>query len=312
MFADDGSQSKGFFVDNDNSGTRFRMKGKKEVNANLEGGFLIELGYGSNPSSAVNFDNRSISADLAERHMDLYLAGSFGKASLGQGNGAANGGMEEDLSGTGLVSYSGMSDVGGGIAFGNGGPAIGSTIGNLDFESRYDRLRYDTPALGPVKLAVSIGTKSGNDVYELAARPSMKMGGGELAAALGYSVEKKGGVAGDEQTTGFSVSYLMNSGLNATLAYANRGDDTPGAEDSKFTYFKLGYKTGVHAVSFDYGLGNDFDQKDDDSSAYGISYVYTAAKWMELFAGAKVHTLDRSGADFDDVTIAMAGTRIKF
>ncbi len=312
MFADDGSQSKGFFVDNSNSGSRFRMKGKREVSPGLKAGFLIELQYQSNPSDAVNFATPSVSADLGERHIDAYLEGGFGKVSLGQGNGAANGGMESDLSGTTVVTYSGMTDFGGGISFGNGGPAIGDTMGNLDFESRYDRLRYDLPGLGPVGLAVSLGTKSGNDVYELAARPELKLGSGKLASAIGYSVEKKGGARGDEQTTGFSVSYLMGSGLNGTLAYATRGDDTPGGSDKKITYFKLGYKTGAHAMSFDYGIGNDFDAVGDDSTAFGVAYVYKAAKWLELYAGGKIHSLDRTGLNTDDVTIIAAGTRIKF
>ena len=312
MFADDGQQSKGFFVDNTNSGSRFRMLGTRDVQDGLKAGFLFEVQYQSNPSDAVNFSERSVSAEFAERHIDLFLEGGFGTVALGQGNGAANGGMEEDLSGTTVVTYSGMADFGGGIQFGGDGPAIGDTIGNLDFESRYDRLRYDLPSLGPVGLAASIGVKGGNDVYELAARPELKIGSGKLASAIGYSVEKKGGATGDESTLGFSVSYLFSSGLNGTLAYATRGTDAPGSEDQTITYLKLGYKTGPHAMSFDYGIANDFDAAGDDSTAFGVAYVYKAAKWLELYAGGKVHSLDRAGTDVDDITILAVGSRLKF
>jgi len=312
MFADDGQQSKGFFVDNTNSGSRFRILGTRDVNEGLAAGFLFEVQYQSNPSDAVNFSERSVSAEFAERHIDLFLKGGFGTVALGQGNGAANGGMEEDLSGTTVITYSGMADIGGGIQFGGDGPAIGDTIGNLDFESRYDRVRYDSPSFGPVGIAASIGVKGGDDVYELAARPELEIGGGKLASAIGYSVEKRGGTTGDETTLGFSVSYLFASGFNGTLAYATRGNDAPGSEDNTFTYLKLGYKTGPHAMSFDYGIGNDFDAAGDDSTAFGLAYVYSAAKWLELYAGGKIHSLDRTGADLDDVTIVAVGSRIKF
>ena len=312
MFADDGQQSKGFFVDNTNSGSRFRFRGTRDVSPNLEAGFLFEVQYQSNPSSAVSFSQPSISAEFAERHIDLFLSGDFGKVALGQGNGAANGGMEEDLSGTTVVSYSGMADFGGGIQFGGDGPAIGDTFGNLDFESRYDRLRYDAPGLGPVGLAVSVGSKSGNDVYELAARPELKIGSGKLASALGYSVEKKGGASGDESTLGFSISYLFASGFNGTVAYAVRESDAPGSDDKTVTYLKLGYKTGAHAMSIDFGIANDFDATSDESTAVGLAYVYKAAKWLELYAGGKIHSLDRAGSDLDDVTIIAVGSRLKF
>lgn len=260
----------------------------------------------------MNFASPSVSAEFAERHIDAYLSGGFGKVSLGQGNGAANGGMENDVAGTTLVTYSGMTDLGGAIQFGGMGPAIGATTGNLDFESRYDRLRYDAPKLGPLDIAVSVSTKSGNDVYELAIHPRIKMGGSNLRSAIGYSVEKKGGALGDEQTLGVSASYLFPSGFNGTVAHGTQSSDAAGSVDKEITYFKLGYKTGDHAMSLDYGIGSDFDQAGDDSTGYGVGYVYTAAKWIELYAGAKIHSLDRAGFNADDITVISAGTRIKF
>ncbi|MBE0547143.1 MAG: hypothetical protein IH627_05660 [Rubrivivax sp.] len=62
-----------------------------------------------------------------------------GKVSLGQGDGAADGGMEVDLSGTTVITYSGITDIGGGFAFRQGaalGPTIGSTTSNLALPSQ--------------------------------------------------------------------------------------------------------------------------------------------------------------------------------
>jgi len=64
-------------------------------------------------------------------------------------------------------------------------------------------------------------------------------------------------------------------------------------------------------MSFDYGIANDFDAAGDKSSAFGLAFVYQAARWLELYAGGKIHSLARSGANLDDVTIIAVGSRLK-
>ncbi|MFN3566424.1 MAG: porin [Burkholderiaceae bacterium] len=315
MGVDDGTETKLFNADNINSQTRFRFTGTQEIWTGLKAGILWEVGFTSNPSNALSFTNRSAAATFNERHVDAFLVGNWGKLSLGQGDGAANGAMEVDLSGTAVINYSSQTDIGAAFNFRNGatfGPTIGSTIDNLDFESRYDRLRYDTPMFGPVYVAVSFGTKGNANVTEVAGWYSSALGGGKLAAALGWSRREAGGATGNEDTVGGSISWLAANGLNLTLAYANRDNDNPLDAEKKYVYGKLGYKAGLHAVSVDYGRGKDFGVSGRDSSVFGIGYVYTPRNWIELYAGAKRHSLDQPGTSFDDVTFLMAGTRIKF
>jgi predicted porin len=312
MFADNSSESKAFFVDGSTSGSRIGMKGKKKFGSNTAG-FKFEVSAQSNASSSVNFASRSSSFSFGERHIDFYIKGGFGQVSLGQGNGAANGGMEVDQSGTTLFSYSGMTDFGGAISFvdSTGSPVavLDDTFNNIDFESHHDRLRYDSPSLGSVKLAASVGTKSGNDIMELAVRSGMKLGNSSIKAALGYSLEDKG--PGDDETTfGGSLSWAQKLGFNATLAYGVRERD--GRDDKTLVYLKAGYKTGPHAFSVDYGIASDFDATGDESTAIGLAYRYKAAKWLEFYGGAHIHSLDRTGVSVDDITVIAAGTRIKF
>ncbi len=312
---DDGTDSKLFHADNVNSQTRFRFTGEQEVQPGLKAGINWEVGYTSNPSSGISFTTRSVDATFNERHADLYLTGNWGKVSLGQGDGAANGGMEVDLSGTTVIHYSGITDIGGNFAFrenGAFGPTIASTIGNLDFESRYDRIRYDSPNLGPVKLSGSFGTKGNNEVYELAAWGASAFAGGKVAGALGWSRERKGGLAGNEDALGASVSWLAPYGLNLTLAGGTSEDDNPAVSKKKFAYAKVGYIVGKHAVSVDYGRGDDFAVAGDQADTFGLGYVYTPQKWLELYAGVKQHQLDRPGSSFDNVSFVTVGSRLKF
>ncbi len=312
---DDGTQSRLFHADNVNSQTRFRFTGSQAFGAGLTAGINWEVGYTSNPSSGISMSTRSVDATFNERHAEVYLSSPWGKASFGQGDGAANGGMEVDLSGTSVITYSSITDIGGNFAFRQGaafGPTIASTIGNLDFESRYDRVRYDSPKLGPFTFSGSYGTKGANDVYELASRAETALAGGKLAAALGWSRRQRGGAAGNEDTTGGSVSYLANNGLNATLAVGRSDDDNFATVRKQYAYGKLGYISGKHAVAVDYGRGEDFALAGDTSKYVGVGYVYTAAKWLDLYAGAKQHRLDRGVSNFDNITFVSTGMRLKF
>jgi Gram-negative porin len=314
MSADDGVDQEWFNVDNGNSSTRFRFNAEGPVSPGLAAGILFEVEYKSNPSSDVNFVTRSISPELNERHMDVYFAGGWGRVRLGQGDGAANGASEVDLSGTSVVHYSDVPAFGGGFQYRTAGGAlsgasIGGTIANQDFESRYDRLLYQTPGFSGFTGEASWGHKA-TDVTELAVRYSGKIGGlGTLAGALGWSSEDAlpGGI--EDETVGGSLSWLHPSGINLTYAHTSRDLD---GRTGKFDYFKAGYKVGKHAVSVDYGMGQDQAASGDEATAYGVGYVFTPIAWAELFALYKIHSMDRTGVDLDDISFFVVGTRVKF
>ena len=321
MQVDDGTNSELHNVDIANHSTRFRFTGSADMTPGIKAGIVFETEFMSNASNAVTNTAKSTAAALAERHMNVYFQGGFGTLRLGQGDGAANGGIEVDLSGTDLVqSALGTSIIGSAFPFFtsagvSSGATIGATTNNLDFESRYDVLRYDTPALGPVKIAVSQGVVSttGLDATEVALWYSGDLGGGnKLVGALGLS--KKDAATGptgfDDDTTGGSISWLSGSGLNVT--FASSKSDVAATREGKFSYVKVGYKVGQHAVAVDMAKGRDQAAAGDEAKMTGIGYVYTPTKWADIFAGFKTHSLDRSGASLDDIRFIVMGSRLKF
>jgi predicted porin len=340
LFADDGTQSKWFHVDNESSGTRFGFTGTAPVNPGLRAGFRIELDLQSNESQLVsfnpaagtnspasNFPGTTAGTGFSERHMDAWFEGGWGRVNMGQGDGAANGASESDLSGTGMANGIGVADLGGGFNYRNTtapaatppamGPTIGSTINQQDFESRYDRLLYVTPNFSGFRGQLSWGQSGNADVKEIGVFYGAKLGGlGELAAALGWS-EQGAIVAGGtrDETMGGSVSWLHGSGLNLTYSFTTR--DQPAAagatvRDSTWNYFKVGFKRGMHAIGVDYAMGEDFAAVGDEATMYGIGYVFSPARWVDFTASYKIHSFDRSGFTYDDVTIASIGTRVRF
>ncbi len=117
-----------------------------------------------------------------------------------------------------------------------------------------------------------------------------------------------GGV--DDETVGGSVSWLAPGGFNLTYGYTQR--DVSATREGKFNYLKVGYKTGKHAVSADYAMGDDQSAAGDEAKSMSLAYVYTPISWAELFALAKKAQLDQPGVSYEDLTLVMVGTRLKF
>jgi predicted porin len=203
LHADDGADKEWFNVDNGNSSTRFRFNAEGDVRPGLKAGILFEAEFESNSSSAVSMSTRQVSPTLEERHMDLFFRGGWGTLRLGQGDGAANGAAEVDLSGTTVAHYSATPDVGGNFEYRTGGALSGTdiaaTLSNQDFESRYDRVLYQSPSFNGFMVEASWGNKD-TDIVELALRYSAKLAGlGTLAGALGYSKEDATTPGGDRR-----------------------------------------------------------------------------------------------------------------
>lgn len=339
MVVDDGGKSDTFFVDNDNSSTRFRFVGSADVIPGLKAGLLWEVEFQGNDSNLVSMNARDTgSPTFQERHTAVFVEGGWGKLTLGQTDGAANGGVEVDLSGTMVAHYAGNTDIGGGFRFRNSagvlsGPTIAQSSNQQDFESRYDLVRYDTPVFGGFRVAGSVGTKStttttltapagggtvtstsntvSGDVQELALWYGGSLGAfGRLAGAIGWS--QKDVAAGEDEVTGGSISWLHGSGFNATFGRTERDDPTAVGREKKFSYVKLGYKAAKHAVSVDFGRGKDQAAAGDEADFYGVAYVWTPVGWADFYAMLKRHTLDRPGASFQDIDVAMVGTRVRF
>jgi predicted porin len=319
MFVDDETRSKTFFVDGQPSSTRFGIMGTSQIAPGLRAGARIESEMKSNPSDVVTFGNASTGAVggnvlFAERWLDASLEGAWGRVNLGQGSGAADDASTIDLSGTGIANGVCICDWAGAITFntpaGVAGPALKNTIDNLDFESRYDRVMYTTPVFGGFRAQAGAGQKTGTgEAKEASIWWSGKVAG-ELQAALGWSSVNVG--PDKQETVGGSVSWLHTSGFNVTGAYTTRDLPVLPGRDVSHWYAKVGFKSGQHAVALAYVVGEDQAAAGDEATSYSIGYVWTPIRWAEIYANYILNSLDRTGVDFNDITVATVGTRIRF
>ena len=328
MYGDTGRGSETYIVDNKYASSRFGAKISKNVeDLGVRIGTHIEFEYQHNDSNKVTPDNRSIKGDLEERHINLFVAGDFGQVSVGQGSGAADGNTEIDLSGTKVAAFSNLGLMGGALPFvaNDDDPSkdvkLIQALHNQDFEQRYDRVRYDSPKIGPMTVSVSQGYKqkgsgsSSDDVTELAAKVTLPLAG-KLVAGIGYSRKDVGGAVDKVDVYGGSASWLHTSGFNLTGVYSNQDGSNKGA--SHFYMVKTGYKTGKHSVAIHHAMGEDRTEytpaavTDSEVKAYGISYVYAPAKWLDMYASFNNYQLSAKERSYDDVNIAMTGARVKF
>jgi hypothetical protein len=322
LFADDGVSNETFFVDNDNSSTRFRFTGEGDFADGWTAGVNIEIQAESNSTASVNQITQNTgggSSFLSERKLELFFENDkYGRLTVGQGDTASNSTSEVDLSGTSIVAYSGIADFAGGILFRDGAGAlttvnIGSVVTNLDGLSRQDRVRYDAPSFGGVTLSGSVGS---DGIYDVAARYNSTLGAFKVGAALAYSVNTS-----DDETINGSVSLLhQDTGLSLTLAGGSTDRDlATDLRDTTFGYVKVGYQTksitnlGTTAFSIDYSVSDDVAAAGDEATSYGIAAVqHIDAIGTDLYLGVRNYELDRPGSQFQDVTAVLAGARLKF
>ena len=198
---------------------------------------------------------------------------------------------------------------------GAGGNPSGLTSGNTwseyDAFSRYDALRYDSPALGPVTIAASVG--NGNR-WEIAGRANTSFGGGKFSAALFYG-QDHGRTATDNERMGGSASFLFGQGTSITAAYARQEQDVTGGVDSDVWSVKLGHMWGPHSVSGTFGICDECGGQDVEHTTFGFAYVHSLKKANTQIYAAFVHEeLDLPGGtpSVDDHNAVVVGARVRF
>lgn len=317
----DGETTELFNVDNDNSSSRVRFQGRAGVTDDLQLGTNFEVQFESNSTADVSQDNERGAGNnnFTERKIELFVRSkTYGKISLGQGDTASNGTSEQDLSKTGVIAYSGVTDMAGGIQFvdddGNlTGITIGDVFSNLDGQSRDDRVRYDTPTFAGFTLGSSWGA---DDAFDVALRYANEFGGIRVAAAVAYGDPRDGGNV-DERINGSASVLHTPTGLNLTFA-AGQDDLDVGDNDPVFYYVKLGwianfFNIGPTAFAIDYGYSEEIALEDDEAQTYGLFAVQHLSDWgAELYTGVRNYDLDTDATDTDDVFVWMTGARFKF
>ncbi len=334
--ADDGTESNIFHSDNENSSTRWRLVGSAKFTDDLAMGMKIEQDIGqTNNSSSVNINTETSVSDVSfdNRHLTAYMdSKKFGRLWLGKGDTSSNNIAQFDLSGTSVIEYSGLEDVGGSLSFrtkgavtpdgpavSGGSDAIGSGVySQFDGLSRRNRIQYDTPTIRGFKAGF---THVQGDAWDASLRYSamyedlgLKVSAGLAYWSYGARTEiARGGYGG-------SFSILHDSGANLTGSSGtfHRKTNSATIDDPVGYFIKPGWKLkfvpwGKTNISFHYGGTNDLQAQDDEFTSWGFAAVQNIDKaGTELFGFFRQYELDRTGSNFESIDLGGAGARIKF
>lgn len=281
LYWNDGKTSDAYVVTNDNYGTDFYIDGDVDIgDSDWSAGFSIDIGLNAALSSEVNQIDAVGSQGLEINEAYVYVDNdNLGQLSWGELGGSSNvdDATEMDLSGTRVVAYSGVEDVGGGFFLRRSNAKGAAGLTSIVWSDLIDHLsgisgslvRYDMPTIhgidgwaeggqGPLwEVALAYGDpatfrgeEEDEDEDEDDSRRSSLIKGLELAAAISYQ-----GINGDDfvpnnEAVGGSVSVLHKaSGFNVTLAAGQRfftesvelNDGTLGRpRDASFYYVKPG------------------------------------------------------------------------
>jgi hypothetical protein len=305
MDVDNGEESGLVHADNSVSGTRWRIAGKGQLDNGMTAGLLYENQLQSNPSSevtAASLDSDGVGGNVGGgdyfslRFANVWLQGDFGKVTLGQGSGAADGTAEVDQSGTTVIQYVGSSaDLLGSMEYGTSGVTVAEARSSYDGLGRNDNIRYDA-ALGDFAFAGSLGN---GDKVEISA--SYSKDNLQLRAGL-WDANDSGNEASGHA---LSASWINGGGLSLTGSIA--GDDSDG--NPRNVYFKVGYRKGDSAYGFDWSETRD--RAAGDASSFSLAWVLDVMQGIQTYASYRVESLDDVPGE-DNVSALVGGARVKF
>ena len=218
-FTISGQVSRTLFVnDSDSAGTSGTIRdnnGATRVRANGSS----ELDDGS--TVGIQFEY-AVDAGVTLRHANVQYTGEFGRITFGQGSEAGDGsaglgpgvtGIGAGQDGTSTTKYLG--------ATGKPTSLVGAFFGSLDGGGRNNMVRYDTPAIGPLSAAVSVG--NGDSVSGQLALSS-DFGGTVFGAKVATHM-----MPGSTDTTSASVGITLAGGLAVGGAWGRGNDHMMGA-----------------------------------------------------------------------------------
>jgi len=316
---DDGKNTDAYFVDNDDAESRINLVGTVTATDDLAIGSRIELTIAPNKSGNVSQKNQEVNNIFDQRWVEASLASKrFGKLSLGKGDTASMNTAAADLSQTGIIAYSTITDVAGGMLFREKDGdtftdvSIFDALHNFDGLNRQNRIRYDTPRYHGFSLAASVISDQRYDA-------SLWWGGqgyGFKAAAAAAIADPNQDDTDFQYDGSFSLLH-EDTGLNLTLSAGLLERDNQ--DDAGNLYGKIGWLTrffsfGTTAFGVDYTRSLNLPTENDDGYSVAAAAVQQFEEYgTEIYLLYRLHSLDRDAApDVHDISVGSIGTRVKF
>ena len=331
---DDGFSQRVRHSDANFSSSRFRFIADSKVNANLKVRGVAEIAMNDNRNSASNARGAAhlgrSGNDLQTRKTELiFTHNQLGRVYMGAGSAGADGVMNINTHGV----YSSLPGFMGLIASGHqfksdkdtlSGASLGGQFADLDFNSRQQRIRYDTPNIGGFMVTMS---HNDDQTVEAALRFSGKAGGTKIKAGAGVA-QPTGSGETFEHMLGAQVSMAHNSGIGITMGcgFQKRNAQVTVAgvqeQDNDRTgchtqgHFKRKFNSlGASTIVVEYDRKNNMQNYGDVATGIGVNFhQHVTAAALEVWVKYSNFDLKQEvgTATVKDIDIISLGTRMKF
>ncbi|MBU0455878.1 MAG: porin [Pseudomonadota bacterium] len=322
LYANDQHVRNVFFTTNDSFPSLVGVSGEIQPNKDFTIGARVELGLEVNASGAMTQDDHTPSDSLDKRRVEMYFQSKqWGKFWIGKGSTASDNSAESDLSGTDMVMYAGIADLGGELYFRtphvhaySENPQVEDVFNDLDGLGREKRIRYDTPQFHGFSLSTSAIKHNEGDV---ALTYNKKMDSMTVLGAVAYTSPSELNDAVGNIIDG-SISVLLHNGLSGTFSTGKLNAHRPGRDNPHYSYCKLGYQrafwtVGKTFLSVDYERSKHYAQNNDVGKAYGVAVVQKVNSWhTSFYIQYRRFMLDRSNENFDHIDAAVIGVFLQF
>jgi len=338
IYQDNGRQSQLFHADGVNTRSRIRWIVSGQMTESVSIGGLVEMNFpasnatgslgtnavtaGTNQDAVSAADNGEVNTDtgFAIRHSRIdFKHKTAGTLSIGQSSVAGDGATTQSfLSHAAVGSSGGNAEMMRASTFWNDTASSNSGVGSSAIQnydpSREDRIRYDTPSFGGLKLAVS-HQDSGASV---AANYSGKFGGVQVAAAAFYRNVAASSTAVDA-TMGGSIAAKHDSGIAVEFGYSKEDAPSGVAVEGKNWHAGIGYAANLNNLGetgfvFAYGETEEGVADGDEGTSWTVSVNQKVSSvGADIYAGyARATYDDGTATDYDDFNTIFAGTRLNF
>lgn len=303
-YADDGHDSDVQHLDTTASRSRWRMTAEGELDNGLTAGAHIESGFASNRTSAVGTHTKGdAGSDPDFRFSYLYLNGNFGKVTLGKAATAGNGAMWNSHNGAWAGAEYSSAEVASAVQLrtsGGGqlmdGTSLYSAFGSVN-RGRNDILRYDTPSIGPVGVAGSVGNST--DDWSVGASLSTDLNGSSVIA----------GAIFDDNQFGVSGGLQFANGTSVNLAYGT--NEAGDRDDHRDIYANVAHAWGDTSATIDYRTVENWTAG-LDAQSIGLGMNHSLGGGVDVYAGYHHYSFDMANEDIENVSVFHVGSRVRF
>ena len=275
LFVTDSDAGTSGEIRDNNGATRVRANGHSVLEDGSTLGIQFEYTVGSGPTlptGAPTTNGDSINL----RHANVQYTNSVaGRITFGQGFEAGEG-----------SSYLGPGVTG--LGAGQDGTSMGAYFSSLDGGGRTNMVRYDTPTLGPLRAAVSLGN---DDSVSALLALSSEFGGTTFGAQVGTHHMPRPAAPSTRDPSQVSASFgvTLASGLSIGGAWG-RGDDLAGMAATPATTVNVQGSSGGALAALNTALGTSYQ---DSTVITTLTPVQLAA--LMTYANAPGNSCDMSG-----------------